>query len=185
MNIVKIAAMNICMSIKKLLMNVLNFDVGLSHLVVVILFSWYCSIKSLSITGACINWEFNWKESKEMESDCLTLVQFLFYLIVLNSLQKLNLQWSIFLDLVFHVLYMWLMIQIRNYFLLQCHSYTKCSYLVRHRCGLVCLPVCYYYKCILFFCNWTNLQELFAFLHLKQIVLYLTCCDNSKNHKFL
>ena len=39
MNTVNIAAMNISMSNKKLLMNDLNFDVGLSHLVVVILFS--------------------------------------------------------------------------------------------------------------------------------------------------
>ena len=59
MNTVKIAAMNTSMSIKKLLINVLNFDVGLSHLVAVILFSWYCSMKSLNITGACINLEFN------------------------------------------------------------------------------------------------------------------------------
>ena len=39
MNTVNIAAMNTSMSIKKLLMNYLNFDIGLSHFIAVILFS--------------------------------------------------------------------------------------------------------------------------------------------------
>ena len=39
MNTVNIDAMNTNISIKKLLMKDLNFDVGLSHLVAVILFS--------------------------------------------------------------------------------------------------------------------------------------------------
>ena len=70
MSTVNIATMNTSMSIKKLLTNDLNCDVGLSHLVAVILFSRYWSIKSLSITGACINLEFNWKDSKETGSGC-------------------------------------------------------------------------------------------------------------------
>ena len=56
----------------------------------------------------------------------------------------------------------------RNYFLLQCHSYTRCSYPVTHKDDLECLLVCFYYKCILFFYNWASLQELFVFLHLIQ-----------------
>ena len=107
MNTVNIAAMNTNVSVKKLLMKDLNFDVHLSHLVAVILFSWYWSIKSLSITEACINLELNWKDSKEIGNGCLKLVQFLlmeflwFHLILPNSLQIPNLQESTFLDLVF------------------------------------------------------------------------------------
>ena len=71
---VKIAAMNISMSTKKVLMNVLNFDFGLSCLVTGIQFSQYCSMKSLSTIGVCINLELTCKESKEMGIGCLVLV---------------------------------------------------------------------------------------------------------------
>ena len=96
-----------------------------------------------------------------------------------------NLQQNTFLNLVSHVLHMLLVIPTGIYFLLKCHSCTNSFYPKEHRGGLVCLLVCYYYKCILFFYNWANLQELSAFLHLTQMVLHLTYCDNNKNQSFL
>ena len=58
MKMVRIAAMNISVSTKKLFMNFQNLDSECSCLVIVILFSQYCSMKSLSIIGACINFRF-------------------------------------------------------------------------------------------------------------------------------
>ena len=117
---VRIAAMNISMSTKKLFMNFQNLDFGFSWLVIVIQFSWYCSMKSLSIMGACINFGFIWKESNEMGVGCLTLVQFLsigvfkLHLVLLNNLRRLNLLWNTFLSQVFHVHHMQIGILARN-----------------------------------------------------------------------
>ena len=173
--------MNINVSTKKLLMNILNFDFGLYHLVAVILLSWYCSMKSLSIIGTCINLELTWKESKEMGIDCLSLVQFLLIGVVIVSFSCSR--WST--KAKFTVKYI-----SKSGFSCSPHAAndsnkkllsTSMSQLHKMEYSLVC----YYYKWILFFYSWANLQELFAFLHLIQMVLHQTCCGNSKNHNFL